>query len=1058
MEDTESLILHLRKFFPAAAYERISSSRADPFELNEKRHAAIMFADICGFTALSENLSAEELSRMLSTIFAALGAKVEKYKGLIDKFLGDCILCVFGLMDGSEPEKDAGMCALEMMDALSEVNTQLEADYGITLQLSIGINSGEIFIGNIGYSERLEFTVIGDTVNTASRIQHEAGPGQIFLSESVRRRVSAAFILEAVGERKLKNKRESVRVFSLEGLAKQRASDPGREPLGREGELALLFGLLEKNSESSRGILIHGDAGIGKTHLLRYFCRKAEEDADVAAIHLQGDKFHAENSCYALRRYLSDQGGEGQVGPQFLQNKDLVRVSFYENIQVILGAKRVLALIMEDADYIDPDSLEIIAGLALVFTDGAVVIIASQRESLPRLASLEWRIRLEGLDAGAVAGLCERVLGGACSESLRDYLHHASLGNPYYIQEILADLRERGGLLYSSGEYDLIKDAALALPPGLSSLILQKLERLSYREKRAMRYAALCGAAVELELLEILSGLSGTEMDAFLEKVADLNIARKGRESGKAALRFSHMRAQEVIADSILDQAQVGMHLEIAEAIMSRPQGNSDLAYHSILASHFENGGDVERAVFHYFFASEKAKLSHDISQARTFLSKAIVLARRREKSFSYGNVELRDVDLDGAFSCLYYSRELDLSLLYYLYALCFALNEEPYLESLEKALDVCEQAQGYFFFRLQSLRLNVMDYHNRITLKELETGLNEAVQDGVAAELPYLHQASLLYARLGHYVSKDPCMSLEILMACIAQFEVTYSNIEADREALGRNFNPLMANAIFLRLYILFSLSHPESEMNLEEVEDLIQSALPFILGKDDLLSYYFSVTSLCLRENSQHLCYSLRCLELAEASRNIVLKARLESMAGYDYLVQGSYAEAVEHFGRAASICLKAGFRHELAMAYYNLGLARYLQEDYLLSLEEARRSVEIKREFPSTFETADWTSVAQPLCLEAVSLFLLRRFPEAADCLASALALKPVRANTEIHDLCRFLVRALERSAEEGLDPVNYLLKSQEFVEKIEAMRESPFPIQRGLARGLAVVDRG
>jgi adenylate cyclase len=177
---------------------------------------AVLFSDIRGFTPLSETMNPESLAKLLTEYFTEMVECVFRHGGTLDKFIGDAIMAQWGAPLGESDDVDRAMeAALDMMVALDQLNERWTAAGRETLRIGIGLNYGEAFAGNIGSERRLEYTVIGDTVNTASRLCSAAGPGEILVSEEFRAALKTPPRLAAKPPMELKGKSQPVPVFAV---------------------------------------------------------------------------------------------------------------------------------------------------------------------------------------------------------------------------------------------------------------------------------------------------------------------------------------------------------------------------------------------------------------------------------------------------------------------------------------------------------------------------------------------------------------------------------------------------------------------------------------------------------------------------------------------------------------------------------------------------------------------------------------------------------------------------------------------------------------------------
>lgn len=177
---------------------------------NETTDASVAFIDICGFTAISEKENPDTVVKMLNQYFDIMVKEIITQNGNVDKFIGDCIMAVFKGEFHFDRAIDACLAIKNKIDILPEEN-------GFCPKVSIGINSGEMISGNIGSAtlRRLDYTVIGDTVNTAQRLQGEADSGQILITEKCYNSVKESFNCKAVGSKSLKNKAEEIHLYEV---------------------------------------------------------------------------------------------------------------------------------------------------------------------------------------------------------------------------------------------------------------------------------------------------------------------------------------------------------------------------------------------------------------------------------------------------------------------------------------------------------------------------------------------------------------------------------------------------------------------------------------------------------------------------------------------------------------------------------------------------------------------------------------------------------------------------------------------------------------------------
>ena len=277
LDAVSSSIQPATKQRPVASADGPSIALASP-TLDERRTVTVLFADLSGYTAVAERLDPESVKRQLERILGRLGEEVVAYGGYVDKFIGDNVMAIFGapVAHGDDAER-AVRAGLGMQSAMGEVNEPLAAQHGVTFELCVGINTGEVLAG---HDPDGSYTVIGDTVNVAARLQAVARPGSVTVGEATYRATREVIEFSALKEPLLlKGRAEPVPAWQALAADGQTAApaagaSPARAPLvGRVAELAQLHDLLAR-VERKRGphlATVIGDPGVGKSRLLRQF-------------------------------------------------------------------------------------------------------------------------------------------------------------------------------------------------------------------------------------------------------------------------------------------------------------------------------------------------------------------------------------------------------------------------------------------------------------------------------------------------------------------------------------------------------------------------------------------------------------------------------------------------------------------------------------------------------------------------------------------------------------------------------------------------------------------
>src|SRR4051794_10282383 len=252
----------------------------------ERRKATVLFADLSGYTAVAERLDPEAVKSFVDRALRRLGQEVVRYGGTGDKYIGDNVMAVFGapVTHEDDPER-AVRAGLAMQAAMDEINTDIESATGVTFSLRVGINSGEVLAGQVGDG----YTVIGDVVNVASRLQSAARPGSVTVGETTPRLTRGPFEYEQLEPLDLKGKSEPVPAWEAVRLLVSGTAARGLRSaaplIGREDESSLLLSLFDRvvREERPHLVTVIGQAGVGKTRLLREFATQLAEREQKAA-------------------------------------------------------------------------------------------------------------------------------------------------------------------------------------------------------------------------------------------------------------------------------------------------------------------------------------------------------------------------------------------------------------------------------------------------------------------------------------------------------------------------------------------------------------------------------------------------------------------------------------------------------------------------------------------------------------------------------------------------------------------------------------------------------
>src|SRR3954453_2955578 len=296
---------------PAAAAARPTSPAAPPeAPPEERRQATVLFADLSGYTAAAERMDPEAVKALVDRTLRVLGEQIERFGGSIDKFIGDNVMGVFGAPVAHEDDPERAVRAgLAMQDAMEEANRQSREKYDVGFSLRVGINSGEVMAGAVGD----RYTVMGDAVNVAARLQAAGRPKTVTVGESTFRSTGEAISYERLEPLRLKGKEEPVPAWEATSVLAEPGRGPGRAQtplIGREEEAGRLMSLVERVEREGRPHLVTviGQAGVGKSRLLRELMTNLSESDDPPTIRRgQCPPYGTGIAYWALAEVLNDE-------------------------------------------------------------------------------------------------------------------------------------------------------------------------------------------------------------------------------------------------------------------------------------------------------------------------------------------------------------------------------------------------------------------------------------------------------------------------------------------------------------------------------------------------------------------------------------------------------------------------------------------------------------------------------------------------------------------------------------------------------------------------------
>jgi predicted ATPase/class 3 adenylate cyclase len=598
-----------------------------------RKVVTVLFTDVTGSTTLGEQLDPESLRNVMSRFFDAMRDAVERHGGVVEKFIGDAVMAVFGIprLHEDDPIR-AVRAAKEMQTALATLNEQLQAERGVTLAIRTGVTTGEVVAGDPSAGQRL---VTGDTVNTAARLEQAATPGEILIGEPTYRLVRDAVTVEQAEPLTLKGKAEPVpayRLLEVTAGAEAHARRLDSPMVGRDRELRLLEEALDRavSEHTAHLFTLLGPAGVGKSRLVLEFLTRIAERATVlpgrclsygegitfyplAEVVHEAANITDDDSPEAARTKIeqalapdNDQRAliaTGvaeliglQAGPVTSEDAFWAVRSFLES----LAQTRPLVVLFDDVHWAEPAFLDLIEHVADWSRDAPILLLAVAR---PELLDLRpgWgggkmnatSILLEPLGPEDATTLIDNLLGEAegLPSQARTRILEAAEGNPLFVEEMLGMLVDDGLLTREDGRWVASEEVErIAIPPTIQLLLAARLDRLDAEERAVAERASVEGKVFHRGAVTRLSpDGERPQVPSRLLALARKELIRPDRATfaGEDAFRFRHLLIRDAAYQGMPKEARAELHERFADWLAEQA-GERMPEYEDILGYHLE--------------------------------------------------------------------------------------------------------------------------------------------------------------------------------------------------------------------------------------------------------------------------------------------------------------------------------------------------------------------------------------------------------------------------------------------------------------------------------------
>jgi class 3 adenylate cyclase/predicted ATPase len=622
----------------------------------ERRQLTVLFCDLVGSTELATRLDPEDMRDVIRTYQNAVAGEIGRFEGHVAKFMGDGVLAYFGWPRAHEDEAER---AVRAGLALAEALGRLQNPTGEMLEARIGIATGLVVVGDlVGEGASQEQAVVGETPNLAARLQALAAPGQVVIAGATRRLLGAGFVLEHLGDRTLKGIGTPVQTFAVKGerpVVSRFEAMSGPSPLpmvGRDQELALLLERwMQAKAGEGQGVLLIGEAGIGKSRISRAVL-DALADEPHTCIRYQCSPYHVDSAFWPVIQQLTyaagiatdDSGdakldklealldrtggrdatpliadligldgtaryGKPRLTPQAQRARTLEAL-----VQQLLGlaTRRPVLVVLEDAHWIDPTTLELIEqSLDRLAAAPILILLTSRPDNQPSLAAHPHvtRLTLNRLSRVGVEAIVARLGGDRLPPATVAAIIARTDGVPLFVEELTKAVLETG---------------ETSIPASLHDSLMARLDRIP-EVKEIAQTAACIGREFDYALLAAIADRPERALASALQQLVAAELVFRRGNPPEARYTFKHALVQDAAYQSLLKSKRQQLHARIAEVL---EEGLTDAgeARPEVLAQHLTEAGLVARAIPYWRRAGELAAGRSANAEAVAHLSKALEL------------------------------------------------------------------------------------------------------------------------------------------------------------------------------------------------------------------------------------------------------------------------------------------------------------------------------------------------------------------------------------------------------------------------------------------------
>ncbi|MBV9096354.1 MAG: AAA family ATPase, partial [Streptosporangiaceae bacterium] len=614
-----------------------------PESTEERKTVTALFCDLVGFTAASDGADPEDVRARVRPYYARLRAEIESFGGTVEKFIGDAVVAVFGAPVAHEDDPERAVRAgLRILEAIADLN---EADPGLGLAVRIGVESGEAVVALAARPELGEGRVVGDAVNTASRLQAVAPTGGVLVGPAAYAATRDVFGYRRLDPVVLKGKAEPVPVFRAVEPRSRLGTDVtralGTPMVGRQVDLGMVTGAFAKAVQESavQLVVVAGEPGVGKSRLVAELLSFVEARPELVRWR-QGRclPYGAGVTFWALGEIVKAEAGilesdppqaaaakidalipadapeapwlrarlrplAGLAAPEAAREENFAAWrAFIE----LLAEERPSVVVFEDLHWADAALLEFIEELAGGAGEVPLLVVATARpelfERVPGWAAAARnlvKVSLRPLTQAETARLVGNLLGTpVLPAEVQQVIVDRAGGNPLYAEQFVRLLQDQQILTGAGAGWRLVPGAEIPVPPGVHGLIAARLDTLAADRKRLLHDAAVVGKVFWAGAVAAMGDRDEDQVRAVLAELARTELVRPARRSsmaGQAEYAFTHALIREVCYGQIPRADRARRH-QRAAAWIEAMAGDRAADHAEILASHYTTALGLARA------------------------------------------------------------------------------------------------------------------------------------------------------------------------------------------------------------------------------------------------------------------------------------------------------------------------------------------------------------------------------------------------------------------------------------------------------------------------------